>query len=179
MLSLWQKLLGFAPWRVADSGIFAGRIARQLGGNCLDGVSPGSGTHSQSYTALRSPFLFFRLIFFLALSQITGDLVNRRFACQFIRRAILVIIDIQSFCDPLQYAQGPSRFSFGKEVDLEFEVVAPFQRLVNSALADQHAGSKQNSFESEDRREQGERIFIEGMVVKSKMRAIQQKTKAH
>ena len=48
-------------------------------------------------------------------------------------------------------------------------MVAPFQPLVNSALADQHAGSKQNSFESEDRREQGKWIFIEGMVLKNKI----------
>ena len=105
---------------------------RWPGGNCLDGVSRDRGVIRKLYGGCRSPFLLFRLIFFLALSQIAGDLVNRRFACQFIGRAILVIIDIQSFCDPLQYAQGPGRFSFGKEVDLEFEVVAPFQRLVNS-----------------------------------------------
>ena len=48
-------------------------------------------------------------------------------------------------------------------------MVGPFQRLVNSALADQHAGSKQNSFEGEDRREQGKRIFIEGMVLENKI----------
>jgi len=44
-------------------------------------------------------------------------------------------------------------------------VIASFQCLVNRALADQHAGSEQNSFEGENRGEQGKRIFIEGMVL--------------
>src|SRR4029079_6623320 len=71
------------------------------------------------------------------------------------------------------------RFSFGKEVDLKFEVVAPFQRLVNSALAYQYAGSKQNSFESEDHREQGKRIFIEGMLLKNKIGGDPAEAEAH
>ena len=48
-------------------------------------------------------------------------------------------------------------------------MVPPLQPRVNSALAYQYAGSKQNSFESEDHREQGKRVFIEGMLLKNKI----------
>ena len=65
-----------------------------------------------SDTAAADTLLFFRRIFFLALSQIAGDLVHRCFACQVIGCAILVIIDIQSFCDPLQYTQGVGSLLF-------------------------------------------------------------------
>src|SRR5712671_1180808 len=113
----------------------------------------------------RSAFALIVLLFaFLTPSQIPSDFVNRGFTGELIRCAILVIIEIQSFRDPLQYPQRPGRFLFGKEVDLEFEVIASLQRLVNGALADQHAGSKENGLQGENRRQQGKRIFIEGLV---------------
>jgi len=64
-------------------------------------------------------------ILVLAVSQVLRYLVDRRLACKFVRPAIFHIVDVQSFRDPLQYAQRPGRFPFGKEVDLQFEVVAP------------------------------------------------------
>jgi len=113
----------------------------------------------------RSAFALIVLLFaFLTPSQIPSDFVNRGFTGELIRCAILVIIEIQSFRDPLQYPQRPGRFLFGKEVDLQFEVIASLQRLVNGALADQHAGSKENGLQGENRRQQGKRIFIEGLV---------------
>src|SRR5258707_15303148 len=51
----------------------------------------------------RSAFALIVLLFaFLTLSQIPGDFVNRGFTGELIRCAILVIIDIQSFRNPLQ-----------------------------------------------------------------------------
>ena|SRR6185369_6505415 len=64
-------------------------------------------------------------ILVLAVSQVLRYLVDRRLACKFVRPAIFHIVDVQSFRDPLQYAQRPGRFPFGKEIDLQFEVVAP------------------------------------------------------
>ena len=64
-------------------------------------------------------------ILVLAVFQVLRYLVDRRLACKFVRPAIFHIVDVQSFRDPLQYAQRPGRFPFGKEIDLQFEVVAP------------------------------------------------------
>jgi hypothetical protein len=49
---------------------------------------------------------------------------------------------------------------------LQLEVVAPFFITVDQALADQHAGGEQNSFECQNRRKQRERIFIKSVMGK-------------
>jgi hypothetical protein len=62
-------------------------------------------------------------ILVVAVSQVLRYLVDRRLACKFVRPAIFHIVDVQTCCDPLQYAQRPRRFPFGKEIDMQFEVV--------------------------------------------------------
>lgn len=103
-------------------------------------------------------------VFVLAVFQVLRYLINRRLACKLIRPTILDVLDIQFLRDALQYAQRLGRLPLCKEIDLQLQVIAPFQSSVDQALADQHAGGEENGFEREDRREQRERIFVESVM---------------
>ncbi len=78
-------------------------------------------------------------VFVLAVFQVLRYLINRRLACKLIRPTILGVLDIQFLRDALQYAQRLGRLPLCKEIDLQLQVIAPFQSSVDQALADQHA----------------------------------------
>ena len=57
------------------------------------------------------------------------------------------------------------RFLFGEQVDLEFDVVAPFRGTVHGILPDQHAGGEQYGLDRQEGRQQriGERVNSPGV----------------